>query len=73
MKIWEALEGARGKKGIRLPEWRADAIIREIRPKGTCKKRKMEPYLYIPIGSFHNVPWEGNEDELSSDKMEVVE
>lgn len=59
-------------RGIRLPHWKEDVVIKIqwALPDGTSEMT--EPYLYVE--SRHGrVPWKETMIELFSDKWEVVE
>ena len=66
----EALEEVKKGKGMRLPNWSKDVVIRAQFPD---KHSKMTaPYLYVE-SRFGRVPWKETMIELFSEEWEVVE
>jgi hypothetical protein len=57
------------KKGMRLPAWSEDVIIRVQKPDENSKMTA--PYLYVE-SRFGKVPWKETMIELFSDKWELV-
>lgn len=57
-------------KGMRLPQWKEDVVIRIQRPDEHSKMTA--PYLYVE-SRFGCVPWKETMIELFSDNWEVVE
>ena len=58
------------KKGMRLPAWSPDVIIRVQKPDEHSKMTA--PYLYVE-SRFGRVPWKETMIELFSDKWELVD
>lgn len=58
------------KKGMRLPAWSEDVIIRVQKPDEHSKMTA--PYLYVE-SRFGRVPWKETMIELFSDKWELVD
>jgi hypothetical protein len=58
------------KKGMRLPSWSEDVIIRVQKPDEHSKMTA--PYLYV-TSRFGCVPWKETMIELFSDKWELVD
>lgn len=56
-------------KGMRLPSWQPDVIIRVQVPDDHSKMTA--PYLYVE-SRFGKVPWKETMIELFSDKWELV-
>lgn len=56
-------------KGMRLPQWSEDVIIRVQVPDEHSKMTA--PYLYVE-SRFGKVPWKETMIELFSDKWELV-
>ena len=56
-------------KGMRLPSWSEDVIIRVQKPDEYSKMTA--PYLYVE-SRFGRVPWKETMIELFSDKWELV-
>lgn len=56
-------------KGMRLPSWSEDVIIRVQKPDEHSKMTA--PYLYVE-SRFGRVPWKETMIELFSDKWELV-
>lgn len=56
-------------KGMRLPNWSEDVIIRVQKPDEHSKMTA--PYLYVE-SRFGKVPWKETMIELFSDKWELV-
>jgi hypothetical protein len=57
-------------KGMRLPAWSEDVIIRVQKPDEHSKMTA--PYLYVE-SRFGKVPWKETMIELFSDKWELVD
>lgn len=58
-----------GFKGMRLPSWSEDVVIRVQKPDEHSKMTA--PYLYVE-SRFGRVPWKETMIELFSDKWELV-
>jgi hypothetical protein len=56
-------------KGMRLPQWSEDVIIRVQKPDEHSKMTA--PYLYVE-SRFGKVPWKETMIELFSEKWELV-
>ncbi|MEG1662547.1 MAG: hypothetical protein RR338_01025 [Clostridia bacterium] len=70
MTFGAALEEVKKGKGMRLPQWKEDVVIRAQYPDENSKMTA--PYLYVE-SRFGRVPWKETMIELFSDKWEVVE
>lgn len=57
-------------KGMRLPTWSEDVVIRVQKPDENSKMTA--PYLYVE-SRFGKVPWKETMIELFSDKWELVQ
>lgn len=69
MVFGKAFEEVKKGKGMRLPQWEEDVIIRAQYPDENSKMT--HPYLYVK-SRFGLVPWKETVVELFSDKWEVV-
>ena len=56
-------------KGMRLPQWSEDVVVRVQVPDENSKMTA--PYLYVE-SRFGKVPWKETMIELFSDKWELV-
>lgn len=65
-----ALEAVKKGKGMRLPQWKPDVVIRAQFPDEHSKMTA--PYLYVE-SRFGRVPWKETMIELFSDEWEIVE
>lgn len=65
-----ALEAAKQGKGIRLPQWGADVVIRAQYPDNYSKMTA--PYLYVE-SRYGCVPWRETMIELFSDDWQIVD
>lgn len=70
MNFGEALEAAKQGKGMRLPKWSPDVVIRAQFPDEHSKMTA--PYLYVE-SRFGRVPWKETMIELFAEDWEVVE
>lgn len=70
MNFGESFEQVKAGKGMRLPQWAPDVVIRAQYPDEHSKMTA--PYLYVE-SRFGRVPWKETMIELFSDKWEVVE
>jgi hypothetical protein len=70
MNFGQALEEVKQGKGMRLPQWQPDVVIRAQYPDEHSKMTA--PYLYVE-SRFGKVPWKETMIELFSEKWEVVE
>jgi hypothetical protein len=59
-----------GPKGMRLPKWSADVVIRIQMPDEHSKMTA--PYLYVD-SRFGRVPWKETMIELFSEEWELVD
>lgn len=66
----EALEAVKAGKGVRLPKWSEDVVIRAQYPDEHSKMTA--PYLYVE-SRFGRVPWKETMIELFSEDWEIVE
>jgi len=71
MKFGKALDTLTGGlcKGIRLPQWSDDVVIRMQTPDKNSKMT--HPYLYVE-SRFGNVPWKETMVELFSEQWVTV-
>lgn len=66
----EAFEATKQSKGMRLPNWSEDVVIRAQFPD---KHSKMTaPYLYVE-SRFGKVPWKETMIELFSEEWVIVD
>lgn len=70
MVFGDAFEQVKKGKGMRLPQWSPEVVIRVQHPDEHSKMTA--PYLYVE-SRFGRVPWKETMIELFSDKWEVVE
>lgn len=70
MVFGEAFEQVKKGRGMCLPQWSPDVVIRAQYPDEHSKMTA--PYLYVE-SRFGRVPWKETMIELFSDKWEVVE
>ncbi len=70
MTFGDAFEQVKQGKGMRLPVWSADVVIRAQYPDEHSKMTA--PYLYVQ-SRFGCVPWKETMIELFSEDWEVVE
>lgn len=70
MIFGEAFEAVKEGKGMRLPAWSEDVIIRAQYPDTMSKMTA--PYLYVE-SRFGKVPWKETMIELFSEEWEVVD
>lgn len=70
MNFGEALEQVKKGKGMRLPQWSSDVVIRAQYPDEHSKMTA--PYLYVE-SRFGCVPWKETMIELFSESWEVVD
>lgn len=70
MNFGEAFEQVKLGKGMRLPTWSKDVIIRVQYPEEKSKMTAL--YLYVS-SRLGNVPWQGTMIELFDEDWEVVE
>lgn len=64
-----AFEEVKKGKGMRLPAWKEDVVIRAQYPDENSKMTA--PYLYVE-SRFGRVPWKETMIELFSEEWEVV-
>ncbi len=69
MNFSKALEEVRNGRGMRLPTWKEDVIIRSQYPDDNSKMTA--PYLYVE-SRFGMVPWKETMIELFSEDWELV-
>lgn len=65
-----AFEAAKKGKGMRLPQWSPDVVIRVQYPDEYSKMTA--PYLYVE-SRFGRVPWKETMIELFSENWEIVD
>lgn len=70
MNFGEAFEEVKKGKGMRLPQWSPEVVIRAQYPDKNSKMTA--PYLYVD-SRFGKVPWKETMIELFSENWEVVE
>lgn len=70
MNFGQALEEVKKGKGMRLPQWNKDVIIKAQFPDEYSKMTA--PYLYVE-SRFGRVPWKETFIELFSESWEIVE
>jgi hypothetical protein len=70
MSFGDALEMVKRGKGMRLPHWKEDVVIRAQFPDENSKMTA--PYLYVE-SRFGRVPWKETMIELFSEEWEVVQ
>ncbi len=70
MEFSKAFEEVKTGKGMRLPKWSPDIVIRAQYPDEHSKTTA--PYLYVE-SRFGRVPWISTNIELFSAAWEVVE
>ncbi|ANT40119.1 MULTISPECIES: Thoeris anti-defense Tad2 family protein [Bacillus cereus group] len=70
MNFGQAFEEVKKSKGMRLPQWSKDVVIRAQFPD-ECSKMTA-PYLYVE-SRFGRVPWKETNIELFAENWEVVE
>ncbi|MCU4880408.1 Thoeris anti-defense Tad2 family protein [Bacillus cereus] len=70
MNFGQAFEAVKKGRGMRLPQWNEDVVIRAQFPDEHSKMTA--PYLYVE-SRFGRVPWKETNIELFSEKWEVVE
>ena len=70
MNFGEAFEQVKQDKGMRLPSWGFDVVIRAQYPDKSSMMTA--PYLYV-TSRFGKVPWKETMIELFSEDWEVVD
>ncbi|PTC15428.1 Thoeris anti-defense Tad2 family protein [Bacillus wiedmannii] len=70
MNFGQAFEEVKNGKGMRLPQWSDDVVIRAQFPDEHSKMTA--PYLYVE-SRFGRVPWKETNIELFAENWEVVE
>jgi len=70
MNFGQAFEQVKKGKGMRLPNWKEDVIIRAQYPDQNSKMTA--PYLYVE-SRFGKVPWKETMIELFSDNWEIID
>jgi hypothetical protein len=70
MTFGMALEEVKTGKGMRLPKWSSDVVIRAQFPDENSKMTA--PYLYVE-SRFGRVPWKETMIELFAEDWEVVD
>lgn len=66
----KALEVVKTGKGMRLPQWQKDVVIRAQYPDEHSKMTA--PYLYVE-SRYGKVPWRETNIELFAENWEIVE
>lgn len=70
MLFEDALREVKAGKGMRLPKWKPDVVIRCQVPDEHSKMTT--PYLYVE-SRFGRVPWRETFPEMFDDSWEVVD
>ncbi|WP_285397660.1 hypothetical protein [Lysinibacillus sp. fls2-241-R2A-57] len=70
MKFEQAFEQAKQGKGMRLPQWQPDVVVRVQYPDEHSKMTA--PYLYVE-SRFGCVPWKETYIELFAENWTVIE
>lgn len=70
MNFGEAFEEVKKGKGMRLPSWKSDVVVKAQYPDKNSKMTA--PYLYVE-SRFGRVPWKETMIELFSEEWQVVE
>jgi len=70
LNFGQALEQVKHGKGMRLPAWQSDVVIRAQYPDENSKMTS--PYLYVE-SRFGRVPWKETMIELFSEQWEIVD
>ena len=70
LSFGRAFEKVKRGKGMRLPQWQPDVVIRAKYPDE--HSNMTAPYLYVE-SRFGRVPWKETMIELFSEKWEVVD
>lgn len=70
LNFGEAFEWVKKGKGMRLPHWKPDVVIRAQYPDASSKMTA--PYLYVE-SRFGRVPWKETMIELFDENWEVVD
>lgn len=70
LNFGQALEKVKKGKGMRLPQWQPDVVVRAQFPDEHSKMTA--PYLYVE-SRFGRVPWKETMIELFAENWEVVE
>ena len=74
MDFGSAFEAVKKGKGMRLPHWKDDVVIRAQYPDENSKMTA--PYLYVEStrdGKVRRVPWKETIPELFSEEWIVVD
>lgn len=73
MQFEDALGEVKAGKGMRLPYWRPEIVVRCEMPDELSKVvASPSPYLYVDT-DYGRVPWCETFPEMFNDKWEVVE
>lgn len=70
MNFGQAFEEAKKGKGMRLPQWKDDVVIRVKYPDE--QSEMTAPYLYVE-SRYGRVPWKETMIELFAENWEVIE
>lgn len=70
MNFGSALEAVKKGKGMRLPSWESDVVVRCQIPDEHSKMTA--PYLYVE-SRFGRVPWKETYIELFSEDWQIIE
>ena len=72
MNFGEAFEQVKKGKGMRLPQWKPDVVIKAMYPNKEQTPYEMTaPYLYVE-SRFGKVPWKETMIELFSEEWQVT-
>ncbi|MDM5043890.1 hypothetical protein QTN56_03275 [Latilactobacillus sakei] len=69
MNFGQAFEAVKVGKGMRLPQWSKDVVVRVQKPDKYSKMTA--PYLYVE-SRFGRVPWKETNIELFREDWQVV-
>ena len=70
MNFGQAFEAVKKGKGMRLPKWSDDVVVRAQYPD--LYSKMTAPYLYVE-SRFGQVPWKETMIELFAEDWEVVD
>lgn len=70
LSFWQAFERVKKGKGMRLPQWSPEVVIRAQYPDEHSKMTA--PYLYVE-SRYGRVPWKETMIELFAENWEVIE
>lgn len=70
MNFGQAFESVKEGKGMRMPQWSSDVVVRAQFPDEHSKMTA--PYLFVEI-RFGRVPWKETNIELFAENWEVTD